>query len=112
MPTALKGIRKKRPSVTDSMKSDAEKILSGVQRELIQLLDSDVDAVALRDVWPTAPRSCLVVVPGPKGHKSYIYLIRQRLKAEGFEFDGDSKLWFRRIFPGQPTLAQKAARLA
>jgi hypothetical protein len=107
--TALKGIRKKRPSVTDSMTTNAAKILSGVERKLIQLLDSEADAVALQEVWPAAPGSCLVVVPGAKGDKSYIYLIRERLKAEGFKFDGEAKMWYRRSFPGQLTLEQKAA---
>lgn len=107
---ALEGIRKKRPSITDSMKTNAEKIRSGVARQLIELLDSDVEAHAVHEVWPGAPPSCLVVVPGAKGHWKYIINIKERLKAEGFKFSGEARLWYRPRLAGQLVLPEKAGK--
>ena len=42
----------KRKSVTDGMSSDAEKLMSGVQRKLIQVLDADTQSDELREHWP------------------------------------------------------------
>ena len=39
-----KGQMPKRKSVTDGMSSDAEKLMSGVQRELIKILDADTQS--------------------------------------------------------------------
>ena len=89
MPTSM--IRKKKPSGrrgsgTTGLASEAEKIMSGVERQLIKLLDSDSDedAAELARVWPNAPPSCVVVVPGVKGHFKYIMNIKDRLAGEGF----------------------------
>ena len=89
MPTST--IRKKKPSGrrgsgTTGLASEAEKIMSGVERQLIKLLDSDSDedAAELARVWPNAPPSCVVVVPGVKGHFKYIMNIKDRLAGEGF----------------------------
>ena len=79
-----RAIRKRRSSVTDSMASNAEKIQSGVKRQLIELLDSEIDAAKLAKLWPEAPVHCVVVVPGAKGHWNYIRNISERLEAEGF----------------------------
>ena len=102
-------IRKpKRPSVTDSMHSSAEKILSAVDRGLIELVDSDASKAKLDEIWKLAPTPCVVVVPGPKGVKQYIYHIRERLKMEGFLFDGDTKLWYRPKRSGEMSLQETA----
>ena len=100
--------KKKRPSVTDKMFSSAEKILSAVDRKLIVILDSDSDSAELSKFWNSAPRPCIVVVPGPKGASKYIYHIRDRLKHEGFRFDGGAKLWYRPKLPNQMTLQEQA----
>ena len=100
--------KKKRSSVTDTMFSPAEKILSGVTRQLIVILDSDSDSAELNKYWKSAPRPCIVVVPGPKGASKYIYHIRDRLKHEGFRFDGGAKLWYRPKLPNQKTLQEQA----
>ena len=69
------GLHRKRKSVTDSMTTVQEKLLSGVDRQLIAFEDRG-------DEW--------VAVPGPKGHCNYIYRIRERLKADRFQFrDGE-----------------------
>ena len=83
-PRSIRKPSKKRPSVTDSMESNAEKIVSGVTRKKIELIDSDEDAAKLEQVWPGAPVPCVVVVPGSKGHFNYIKKIHERLSAEGF----------------------------
>ena len=57
----------KRKSVTDWVASDAEKLMSGVERELVKILDADTQSDELRGYWPDHPFSCEVVVPGPKG---------------------------------------------
>lgn len=98
--------KKKRSSITDSMKSDAEKILSGAERGKIKLLDSDMDRVELSHLWPDAPTPC--VVPVNSAGFNYVFKIKERLKAEGFFWDARVKLWFRPKLPGQLTLAQKA----
>ena len=35
------------------------------------------------------------MVPGPNGHWSYIIQIKDRLKTEGFRFNGERKIWYR-----------------
>ena len=100
--------KKKRSSVTDTMFSPAEKILSAVARKLIVVLDSDSDSAEVNKYWKSAPRPCIVVVPGPKGASKYIYHIRDRLKHEGFRFDGAAKLWYRPKLPNQMTLQEQA----
>ena len=99
--------KKKRSSVTDTMFSPAEKILSAVARKLIVVLDSDSDSAEVNKYWKSATRPC-VVVPGPKGASKYVYHIRGRLKHEGFRFDGGAKLWYRPKLPNQMTLQEQA----
>lgn len=60
-----------RASVTDAMKTVQEKLRSSVDRELVKMEDRG-------EMW--------VCVPGAKGHKSYIYKIKDRLKADRFEY--------------------------
>ena len=60
--------------------------MSGVERELIKILDADTQSVELRGYWPDHPFSCEVVVPGPKGHFDYIRNIVGRLEPLGFAF--------------------------
>ena len=101
-------MKKKRPSVTDNMCSPAEKILSAVDRKLIKILDSEFNGAELNKYWKSASppllQPCIVVVPGPEGASKYIFNIRERLKYEGFRFDGGAKLWYRGKVPNQPTL--------
>ena len=53
---------------------------------------------AIQNYWPGAPK-CELVVPGTKGHPSYIFKIKDRLKSEGFRYNGDIKLWYRPLAP-------------
>ena len=78
MPKVPAKPRAKRPSVTDGMGTVVEKLASGVQRKLIKVVEKD-------GRW--------LVEPGERGHASYIYNIRDRLKADSFEFDGRTKTW-------------------
>lgn len=68
--------REKRPRVraTDAMKTVQEKLRSAVDRELVKMEDRGC-------VW--------VCVAGAKGHKNYIYKIKDRLKADRFKYTGD-----------------------
>ena len=95
----------KRKSVTDGMGSDAEKLMSGVQRELIRILDADTQPDELREHWPDHPPACEVVVPGPRGHAKYIGNIADRLEALGFAF---GKFPHRSKRPGQPSAELEA----
>ena len=96
-----------RKSPTDNMQSDAEKLLSACERQLIVILDTDTDAKQLHKHWPEHPSSCVVVVPGAKGHFNYIRNIAPRLEALefvlGFPFPHRPKV------PGQQSLEQEAA---
>ena len=96
-----------RHSVTAGMKSEAEKILSGVERGLLELLDSDDDGDLLSKLWPGAPTPCIVAVNTAKQF-DYVFAIKERLKAEGFLWDPDAVFWYRPKIHGQLTLAQKA----
>ena len=78
MPKVAAKPRAKRPSVTDGMGTVVEKLASGVQRKLIKVVEQD-------GRW--------LVEPGERGHASYIYNIKDRLKADNFEFDGRTKMW-------------------
>ena len=98
---------KKRPSPTDDMHSDAEKLVSGCDRKLITILDSDSDAEQLHTHWPEHPASCIVVVPGPKGHFNYIRNTATRLEALGFVMG--LPFPHRPKAPGQQSVAQEAA---
>jgi hypothetical protein len=71
------------------MATDAEKLESGVERGLLAFEASPCAAC------PGLPHGFIVAVPGPKGHRRYIYNIKNRLKAAGFRFDGEARVWFR-----------------
>ena len=80
--------RKKRPSVTDGMKTNGEKVWSAIQRRKIKIVPAPVPE------WPDAPPNTLVVLPGAKGHKAYIYQIKDRLYDIGFHWNAEHKLWY------------------
>ena len=44
--------------------------------------------------WPDAPPGLHVVLPGIKGHKAYIFQIKDRLKTAGYQWNPDKKLWW------------------
>ena len=75
--------KRKRVSVTDTMKTVQEKLQSAVDRKLVKMDDRG-------DFW--------VVVPGQKGHANYIYNIKDRLKADGFIFTAELG-WYKRKHP-------------
>ena len=106
-PRSIRKPSKKRPSVTDAMATDAEKIVSGVDRQKIELIDSEEHAAKLAEVWPEAPAPCVVVVPGSNGHFNYIKAIHERLSAEGFVLALPYP--YRPKLPGQLPLRQEAA---
>jgi hypothetical protein len=63
--------KRARVSVTDAMKTVQEKLRSAVDRELVRMEDRE-------GMW--------VCVPGVKGHASYIFKIKDRLKADRFKY--------------------------
>lgn len=69
-----KSKQRKRVSVTDTMKTVQEKLRSAVDRKLVKMDDRG-------DIW--------VCVPGEKGHKNYIFNIKDRLKADGFAYTAE-----------------------
>lgn len=69
---------KKRASVTDGMKTVQDKLMSAVDRKKVRFDDRG-------GFW--------VCVPGEKGHPSYIYNIKDRLKADRFEWDSAGCYW-------------------
>ena len=95
----------KRKSVTDGMASDAEKLMSGVHRGLVEILDADTQPHELSKHWPDHPRDCEVVVPGPNGHHKYLVNIADRLVALGFAF---GTFPYRHKSPGQPSVELEA----
>lgn len=96
----------KRKSLTEDMASNAEKILSAVERGLIKIIDSECEPETLKNDWPCAPTPCLVILN--IAEFNYAYLVRDRLKGEGFEWDAEAKRWYRRKLPGQLSLEQRA----
>ena len=82
------GAMPRRPSVTDGM-TNADKLVSGVERGLIRLL------ITPAPEFPNFPAGHALVVPGPKGHARYVINIRDRLKQAGFAFDPETKAWFK-----------------
>lgn len=69
--------------------SDTEKVWSGIERKLIKIVQPSSSE------WPNPPPGVHVVLPGTKGHKAYIFNIRGRLKAIGFRWNAEHKLWYR-----------------
>ena len=106
MPPKTTIAKKKRPSPTDQMHNDVEKILSGVERGLMKLLDSDKDGAELSRIWPDAPKPCIVVVNTARFN--YVYKIKERLKNEYFHWAPGVKMWYCRKVPGQLTLQERA----
>ena len=85
----MKAQKRKRASVTDGLLTNKEKLESGVERGLLSLKDSPLDE------WPGLAAGYVVALPGPKGHRAYLYNIRDRLKKDGFVFHNTVKLWYR-----------------
>jgi hypothetical protein len=85
-------------SQMDALGTNTEKMQLAMDREKIKVLG---DGNVLRQYWPGAPNGCDIIVPGPKGHWSYIIKIKDRLKAEGFTYNGEVKLWYRSSEPVQ-----------
>ena len=46
------------------------------------------------DEWPGLEAGYVVALPGAKGHRAYLYNIRDRLKKAGFVFSDSVKLWY------------------
>jgi hypothetical protein len=53
------------------------------------------ERVAVRQLWPGAPNECEVVAPGVRGRRGDIYKVKDSLKAHGFRYNPDHKLWYR-----------------
>ena len=86
---------KKRVSVTAGMTSNIEKLRSSIERKLIKIALTPDAAVSAK--WPSAPPGIHVVMPGEKGHPAYIFQIKDRLKARGFQWNAEAKLWWRHV---------------
>jgi len=84
--------KKKRASVTEGL-TNIQKLGSALERKLIKFVLTPDKAVAAAG-WPDAPVGLHVVLPGIKGHKSYIFQIKDRLKTAGYEWNPDMKLWW------------------
>ena len=84
---------KKRASVTVGM-TNAQAIHSGVERGLLKIVRTPHPAVEEAG-WADAPEGLFVVLPGPNGHASYIFQIKDRLKRSLFEWNPSVKLWWR-----------------
>ena len=85
----MKAQKRKRASVTGGLLTNKEKLESGVERGLLSLKDSPLDE------WPGLAAGYVVALPGSKGHRAYLYNIRDRLKKDGFVFNNTVKLWYR-----------------
>ena len=76
----------KRRSVTDTMQTDADKLMSAVERGLIKFEDIAV--------WPRMPIGGVGVAPGEKGESAFRAYIKQpavveRLVSQGFSESGE-----------------------
>ena len=87
----MKAQKRKRVSVTDGLLTNKEKLESGVERGLLSFKDSPLDE------WPGLTAGYVVALPGTKGHRAYLYNIRDRLKKDGFVFNNMVKLWYRSV---------------
>jgi hypothetical protein len=85
----MKAQKRKRASVTGGLLTNKEKLESGVERGLLSFKDSPLDE------WPGLAAGYVVALPGSKGHRAYLYNIRDRLKKDGFVFNNTVKLWYR-----------------
>ena len=77
---------------------DEETLQSALERQKVRLVNGD-DAIRL--YWGGAPNSCEIVVPGPTGKWGNVFKIKNSLKAEGFSFNRDKKLWYRSSVPAE-----------
>ena len=84
--------KKKRASVTEGL-TTIQKLGSALERKLIKFVLTPDKAVAAAG-WPDAPPGLHVVLPGIKGHKAYIFKIKDRLKTAGYQWNPDKKLWW------------------
>ena len=84
--------KNKRASVTEGL-TTIQKLGSAIERKLIKFVLTPDKAVAAAG-WPDAPEGLHVVLPGIKGHKSYIFQIKDRLKTAGYQWNPDKKLWW------------------
>ena len=73
--------KKKRASVTEGL-TNIQKLDSSLERKLIKFVLTPDKAVAAAG-WTDAPVGLHVVLPGIKGHKAYIFNIKDRLKTAG-----------------------------
>ena len=83
---------KKRASATEGL-TTIQKLGSALERKLIKFVLTPDKAVAAAG-WPDAPAGLHVVLPGIKGHKAYIFKIKDRLKTAGYQWNPDKKLWW------------------
>ena len=81
-----------RPASPTRAAPDAESMESALARQKIRLVTEER---AVRQLWPAAPKKCEVVAPGLNGHWGYIFKVKDSLKAHGFRFHPDQKLWYR-----------------
>ena len=84
----MKAQKRKRASVTDRLLTNKEKLESGVKRGLLSFKTSPLDE------WPGLEAGYVIALPGSKGHRAYLYNIRDRLKKAGFIFNDSVKLWY------------------
>ena len=77
------------------MTCNIQKLRSSIERKLIKITLTPDAAVSAK--WPSAPPGVHVVMPGVKGHTAYIFKIRERLKARGFQWNPEAKLWWRHV---------------
>ena len=84
--------KKNKKKTTEGM-TNVQKLDSALERKLIKFVLTPDKAVAAAG-WPDAPEGLHVVLPGIKGHKSYIFQIKDRLKTAGYQWNPDKKLWW------------------
>jgi hypothetical protein len=80
------------PSHTIRKISSSETMESAIERQKIQVVSEEG---RVRQRWPDAPERCEIVIPGRCGDTNYIIEIRDRLKAKGFHFNFEAKVWYR-----------------
>ena len=83
-PSQIEAYRK----LWDMKLTNKEKLESGIQRGLLSFKDSPLDE------WPGLEAGYVIALPGSKGHRAYLYNIRDRLKKAGFVFSDSKKLWY------------------
>jgi hypothetical protein len=86
--------KRTRVSVTEGMTNDQKLVSAISDRKLIKFVLTPDPAVKAAG-WPDAPAGLHVVLPGLKGHRAYIFNIKERLKEKGFQWNPDKRLWWR-----------------